>query len=117
MSTIYHQPWDAEDLRSALVFRGLTSCGMLVTVDEIAGEWTNKLNCPSCKNPYTEECRTARAKSLRAYIRRTKPQRPLTTVEMCDLGLDPNEQDVRTGKRWRYATLSELLKLSEERLP
>lgn len=113
----YHQSWDAEDLCSAPVFRGLTSCGKLVTKEEISGEWRNKLNCPECINPYTEECKIARARSLRRYLRKMKPQRPLTTVEMCDLGLDPGEQDVRVKGGWRYATLPELLKLSEERLP
>lgn len=106
-----HLPLDMYDLPSYPEYRGITSCGKTVAAEAMKG---NRVTCPGCRGEATPEILAKRAKELRKYLRKMKPQRPLNTAELEVLGLEPSDQDVKVEGKWTQRSLRELLNKSRE---
>lgn len=104
-----HLPLDMYDLPSYPDYRGIASCGRTVAAEAMKGD---RVTCADCRGDLTPEIRAKRAKALRMYLRKTKPQRPLNTAELETLGLTPADQDVKVSGKWAQRTLEELLNKS-----
>lgn len=105
-----HLPLDVYDLPSYSDYRGIASCGRTVAAEAMGSfDGTCRVTCSDCRGDLTPEIRAKRAKALRTYLRKTKPQRPLNTSELETLGLTPADQDVRVAGKWAQRSLEELL--------
>ena len=102
------------DLPSYPEYRGITSCGKTVVAEAMKGD---RVTCPDCRGGATPSILAKRAKELRKYLRKLKPQRPLNTAELEVLGLEPSDQDVKVEGKWAQLGLRELLIKSKEVLP
>jgi len=112
VGSVVHLPLDMYDLPSYPEYRGITSCGKTVAAEAMKGD---RVTCPGCRGEATPKILAKRAKELRKYLRKMKPQRPLNTAELEVLGLEPSDQDVKVEGKWTQRTLNELLKCSEEK--
>lgn len=113
-----HLPLDMYDLPSYVPFRGIASCGCTVAAEAMGSfDGTRRVTCSGCRGGLTPKIRAKRAKALRTYLGKTKPQRPLNTAELETLGLTPADQDVKVVGKWAQRTLNELLERSKEKLP